>query len=523
MKQKEQDSNKKEDMTPEERVWNEWKFHSTVWHFSSKDSIPNRWGYASIPTLAEKLILKYTAPNTKILCFDKSMDSIFARAKTLGIRTCSYADFHDFTETDMDLSTTAERMESITRQFDGIFATLPWWTLIEKNQPSLRVHEATRQFLSRTKILLSKCFEILQDSCFIILDIRDVVVDHVIPLGAFLMQQSLDVGFNLWDVIHYDLADKPSPSEAFSSFSYLLILQKRKQGWKYLQLRDTFDWHLLKPQNIKEHLKIREDHNCCVWNFNVGGESRTLTHGFEYHSEDRYIKSKRKIYEKTLFAGKLVPQLVRKLILEYSQPEDTLFDFFVGTGTVILEGVHCGRKSFGIDINPAAVELAIRKIQAYQESLKDSEALESWSVEQGNAIEGVEVPDDSVDLIFVHPPYWGLVKYTDLAEDLSNMRLGAYLEAIRKVFQEAYRILKTEGFFVVVIGDKRKSGLVPLGSYLQLLGIHQGFRLWDLILNDTEFGGKQHNYFAQIKSKMYKFHLTDHDYILLFKKCLKDT
>lgn len=523
MKQKERGSNKKEDMTPEERVWNEWKFHSTVWHFSSRDSISNRWGYANIPKLAEKLILKYTAPNAKILCFDKSLDSILARAKTLSIRTCSYADFYDFIDTEIDLSTTTERTKSIARQFDGIFATLPWWTLIEKNQPSLCVHEATGQFLSRTKILLSNCFEILQDSCFFILDIRDVVVDHVIPLGAFLMQQSLDVGFNLWDVIHYDFTDKPAPQGPFSSFSYLLILQKRKQGWKYLPLRDIFDWNLQKPQNIKNLTKLRDNHNCCVLNFNVGGESRTLTHGFEYHSEDRYIKSKRKIYEKTLFAGKLVPQLVRKLILDYSQPEDSLFDFFVGTGTVILEGVYCGRKSFGIDINPAAVELTRRKIQAYQESRKDSKTLGTWSVEQGNAIEGVEVPDDSVDLIFAHPPYWGLVKYTDLAEDLSNMRLGEYLNAMQKVFREAYRILKTEGFFVVVIGDKRKSGLVPLGSYLELLGIRQGFRLWDLILNETEYGGKQHNYFAQIKSKMYKFHLTDHDYILLFKKRLKDT
>ncbi len=113
---------------------------------------------------------------------------------------------------EIDLSTTSERTKSITRQYEGIFATLPRRTLIEKNQSSLQIHEATGQFLSQTKILLSNCFEILQDSCFFILDIRDVVVDHVIPLGAFLMQQSLDVGFNLWDVIHYDFADKSAPT-----------------------------------------------------------------------------------------------------------------------------------------------------------------------------------------------------------------------------------------------------------------------------------------------------------------------
>jgi DNA modification methylase len=518
MKQKKRGAKKKEDMAPEERVWNEWRFHSTVWHFSSKDSIPGRWGYTSIPKLSKKLILKYTPPGSKILCFDESMDSILTSEIDLTNRIFSYADFYDFTAMDNSEKTIAKPNDFNRMKFDGIFATLPWWILVENNWLPGQLHEATGRFLSRTRSLLLKCFEIIQDNCFFILDTRDVVMDHVIPLGTLLMQQSLDAGFNLWDVVHYDVIDQPSLSRAFSSFNYLIILQKRKQGWKYLQIRDILDWYPEESRNIKGYSNARSNHNCNIWNFNVGAESRTLTHGFEYHSEDRYIKSKRKIYEKTLFAGKLVPQLVRKLILEYSQPNDMLFDFFVGTGTVILEGVHCGRKSFGIDINPAAVELTKRKVHAYQESRKDSQTLLTWSVEQGNAIEGVDLPNESTDLVFIHPPYWGLVKYTDLAEDLSNMQLEGYLAAMQEVLREAYRILKSQGHVVVVIGDKRKSGLVPLGSYLGLLGTYQGFKLWDLILNDTEFGGKQHNYFAQIKSKKYKFHLTDHDYILVFKK-----
>ncbi|MHA2494509.1 MAG: DNA methyltransferase [Candidatus Hodarchaeales archaeon] len=518
MKEKQQKEKQKEKMAPEERVWNEWNFHSTVWHFSTKAAIPGKLGYTSIPTLAEKLILKYMPQGSRILCFDDSMAPILAHGEDLTNRFFSYADFHEFTATAKEVNVGNDRKNVNTMNFDGIFATAPWWILTENNQSVRQVHEAVEPFLSRTKILLSKCFQILQPNGFFILNTKDVIADHIIPLGSLLMQQSLDAGFNLWDVIHFDFKDKKSLSSTFSSFDYLLILQKRNKGWKYLHPANFLQKDSRQSQTAPNYATRQEKHNCEVWNFNVGAESRTLTHGFEYHSEERYIKSKRKIYEKTLFAGKLVPQLVRKLILEYSQPNNTVFDLFVGTGTVILEGIHCGRKSLGIDINPAAVELARRKVSAYLDSKKDSETPPTWSVETGNAIEGVPLPGKSIDLIFAHPPYWGLVKYTDFAEDLSNMRLKEYLQAVQKIFREAFRLLKPQGHLIAIIGDKRKSGLVPLGSYLVLLGLHNGFWLWDLILNDTEFGGKQHDYFAQIKSKKYKFHLTDHDYILIFKK-----
>ncbi|MFX0115367.1 MAG: DNA methyltransferase [Candidatus Hodarchaeota archaeon] len=518
MKNNGENEKKKNNMLPEEKVWNEWRFHSTVWHFSGENAKSGRLGYSNIPSLAEKLILKYTLPGSRLLCFDKPLDSVLSCKKDLVNRKFAYADFHEFTTVEKEQSMATGQIADNTMKFDGIFATLPWWLLIENSYSPRQIHEEAEHLLSRNEILLSKSLKILQDEGFFILNTKDVVADRVIPLGALLMQQSLEVGFNLWDVIHYDFNDNPSSPGAFSSFDYLLVLQKRQQGWKFLPTGTILDLNPQKTQNSENYSKLRENHNCKVWNFNVGAESRTLTHGYEYHSEDRYIKSKRKIYEKTLFAGKLVPQLVRRLILEYSQPQDTIFDFFVGTGTVILEGVHCGRKSFGIDLNPAAVELTRRKILAYQENWANSQALPTWSVEKGNATERVPLPEESIDLVFAHPPYWGLVKYTDYAEDLSNMRLEEYLWGVQAVFREAFRILKLQGFLVVIIGDKRKSGLVPLGSYLALLGASHGFWLWDLILNDTEFGGKQHNYFAQIKSKMYKFHLTDHDYILVFKK-----
>jgi len=505
----------RENMSPEERVWNEWEFHSTVWHFSRKNMLPGPRGYTSIPTLTEKLILKYTEIGSRIIFFDKLANSISQHQENLDNRNLLHLDFQDFLLNDNVISNVIEHNKS---DIDAIFANLLDWVQTETVESVIEVHELARHFLSKTKVFLSKCYEILREDGFFVLDIADIIADCVIPLGALLMHQALEVGFNLWDAIHYDVKVDPSPSCPFSSFDYLLILQRRKKGWKYLRLDNFLQKNHRMRGITRLHSSFRESHNCVVWNFDVGAKSRILTHGFEYHSEDRYIKSKRKIYEKTLFAGKLVPQLVRRLILDYSQPHDCLFDFFVGTGTVILEGVYCGRKSYGIDINPAAVELTRQKVQAYIMQRNETQIQPVWKVETGNAMEAVSLADESVDLVFAHPPYWGLVKYTDLSEDLSNMRLKEYLQAMQKVLSEGHRILKPEGYLVVIIGDKRKAGLVPLGSYLTLFGIDAGLTLWDLILNDTEFGGKQHDYFAQIKSKQYRFHLCDHDYLLVLRK-----
>ena len=86
------------------------------------------------------------------------------------------------------------------------------------------------------------------------------------------------------------------------------------------------------------------------------------------------------------------------------------------------------------------------------------------------------------------------------------------------ILNEFYRVVKTNGFCVVVIGDARKRGVIPLGAYLELFGLHAGFNLWDLLIYDTRFGGKQVNKYRMIRSQQKKFHLTDHDYILVFQK-----
>ncbi|MYA72135.1 site-specific DNA-methyltransferase, partial [Candidatus Poribacteria bacterium] len=56
--------------------------------------------------------------------------------------------------------------------------------------------------------------------------------------------------------------------------------------------------------------------------------------------------------------GQFSPQLVQVLLDKYSNRDTSVFDPFLGSGTVLLESGIAGLKASGTEINPAAAMLA---------------------------------------------------------------------------------------------------------------------------------------------------------------------
>lgn len=54
------------------------------------------------------------------------------------------------------------------------------------------------------------------------------------------------------------------------------------------------------------------------------------------------------------YPAKFLPNLVQKLIEDYTEEHDVVADFFAGCGTTLVEAKIHGRKSIGVDINPVA-------------------------------------------------------------------------------------------------------------------------------------------------------------------------
>lgn len=261
-----------------------------------------------------------------------------------------------------------------------------------------------------------------------------------------------------------------------------------------------------------------------VWNFNVGKNARAGAHGIEFDEEEaKYHTGKREIHEKTSFAGKLVPHLIRKLIHKYSEEKDIVLDLFAGSGTIPLECKVNGRKCVAFDINKKSVELTKKKLKNYESvPSKEDRNLDftetDFRVEQGDALNKVKnLDNNSVDLILTHPPYLDLVEYTNREGDLSGLKLKEFLQKMEKILLECKRVLREDKFCIFIMGDVRKAGIVPLPSFLEIIGLEMGFNIWDDIIYQVNFGGKQVNNFRMIRSQQYKFHLTDHDHVLVFK------
>lgn len=83
--------------------------------------------------------------------------------------------------------------------------------------------------------------------------------------------------------------------------------------------------------------------------------------------------------------------------------------------------------------------------------------------------ETMPIPDNSIGLVFTSPPYNVGKDYDD------NMTLEAYLDLIRRVGSEVYRVLKPGGRFVVNIANLGRKPYIPLHAYFYQIHSEIGF------------------------------------------------
>jgi hypothetical protein len=79
-----------------------------------------------------------------------------------------------------------------------------------------------------------------------------------------------------------------------------------------------------------------------------------------------------------------------------------------------------------------------------------------------------QLPAKRWDLIFLHPPYWDIIKYSDDPRDLSNCKtFEEYIQKLFTIIDRLREYLTDNGVLVVQIGDIRKHGeYYPLGAYI---------------------------------------------------------
>ena len=211
--------------------------------------------------------------------------------------------------------------------------------------------------------------------------------------------------------------------------------------------------------------------------------------------------------------GNWSPYIPRNILLRYSEENDLVLDQFAGGGTTLVEAKLLNRNIIGVDINDVALERCREKIDFDHEGANGKVQLYKRDARNLDFIE-----DESIDLICTHPPYADIIRYSeDIEEDLSHLKVKDFLEEMKKVAVESYRVLKKDKFCAVLMGDTRQKGhMIPMSFDVMKIFQDAGFRLKELIIKE------QHNCRAtgywKTNSVRYNFLLIGHEYLFVFRK-----
>lgn len=211
--------------------------------------------------------------------------------------------------------------------------------------------------------------------------------------------------------------------------------------------------------------------------------------------------------------GNWSPYIPRNILLRYSEENDLVLDQFAGGGTTLVEAKLLNRNIIGVDINDVALERCREKIDFDHEGANGKVQLYKGDARNLDFIE-----DESIDLICTHPPYADIIRYSeDIEEDLSHLKVKDFLEEMKKVAVESYRVLKKDKFCAVLMGDTRQKGhMIPMSFDVMKIFQDAGFRLKELIIKE------QHNCHAtgywKTNSVRYNFLLIGHEYLFVFRK-----
>lgn len=211
--------------------------------------------------------------------------------------------------------------------------------------------------------------------------------------------------------------------------------------------------------------------------------------------------------------GNWSPYIPRNIILRYSQEGDLILDQFAGGGTTLVEAKLLNRDIIGVDVNNIALERCREKVNFSHEGANGKVYLN-----KGDARNISFIPNNSIDLICTHPPYADIIHYSeDIKEDLSLLKVKDFLEEMKKVAAESYRVLKNDKFCAILMGDTRQKGcMIPMSFEVMKIFEAAGFRLKEIIIKE------QHNCKAtgywKTNSVKYNFLLMAHEYLFVFRK-----
>lgn len=130
----------------------------------------------------------------------------------------------------------------------------------------------------------------------------------------------------------------------------------------------------------------------------------------------------------------------------------------------------------------------------------------------GNSEIMKELPNNSVHLMITSPPYNVSKEYDE------NLSLEEYLEILKKVFSETFRVLVYGGRACINIANLGRKPYIPLSDYLSKMMIEIGFKMRGEIIWNKAASASPSTAWGSWLSASNPILRDIHEYILIFSK-----
>ncbi|MCI1740803.1 MAG: site-specific DNA-methyltransferase [Prevotella sp.] len=212
--------------------------------------------------------------------------------------------------------------------------------------------------------------------------------------------------------------------------------------------------------------------------------------------------------------------LCEKLIKTFSLHNSIVLDPFDGIGTTMRACANLGHKGVGIDLSEKYTKIANDRI---------GNATDIGLIVGDNRDEMHKFKEETFDLCITSPPYWDILNmkhsvdkretqnYSDKSNDIGNISsYNSFLNSLKIVFTEVYRLLKHDRYCLVNVMDIRKRDkFYPFHSDLADKLKEIGFIFDDIIIWDRQ---REYNNMRPL-GYPYRFRINRiHEYILIFLK-----
>lgn len=196
------------------------------------------------------------------------------------------------------------------------------------------------------------------------------------------------------------------------------------------------------------------------------------------------------------YAGVTPSFVIWNLLQRYTKPGDTVLDPMCGSGTTLDVCKDLNRICLGFDLQPQRPE--IKKADARR----------------------IPVPAESVDFVFMDPPYSTHIKYSGDERCIGELdaRGGGYYESMEAVIASTYRALKDGGYMGVYIQDSFAKGkdFAPLGFelFLRMSALFDPVDIACVVRNNKKLK-RNHWHTSAIEGN---FFLRGFNYLFIFRK-----